>query len=80
MKKVLLSVAVVAAFASCGGPSICDCMTEEQQKSDACVKMKEDMEAKVKDMSEEEKAEEMKKVMEEAAKCESKDEEKKEEH
>ena len=26
MKKVLLSVAVVAAFASCGGPSVCDCV------------------------------------------------------
>lgn len=36
MKKVLLSVAVVAAFgmASCGGPDYCDClnMTEDMAK------------------------------------------------
>lgn len=73
MKKVMLSVAVVAtlALASCGGPSICDCvkmgeeMMKEAEGADE-AKMKE-IEEKYKD-----KAEACKKMGEEAQKDEAK--------
>ena len=79
MKSNLLYILFTAVlFISCGSdnsPSgianeYCDCMTEEQQKSDACVKMKEEFEYKMKTLSDEEKKIEMEKLMKEAAECE----------
>ena len=84
MKKVLLSVAVVAAFAfaSCGGPSICDCMDAQKEMMKEMEAAGDD-EAKIKEVEEKYKSkeeeckklgegksdEEMKKLMEEAEKC-----------
>lgn len=84
MKKVMLSVAVVAAFAfaSCGGPSVCDCVKAQEEmmkEMDAAG----DDEAKAKEVEEKFKSkqeeckklgegksdDEKKKLMEEAAKC-----------
>ena len=63
MKKVLLSVAVVAAFASCGGPSICDCVNAEGEKTEECKAL----DKKYEEASDEDK----KKMEEEAEKCEA---------
>jgi hypothetical protein len=87
MKKVLLSVAVAATFvfASCGGPSICDCVkafenmekeVEEAGEDEAKIKAVEEkyksQEEACKKLGEEmEKAseEEQKKMMEEMMNC-----------
>ena len=66
MKKVLLSVAVVAAFASCGGPSICDCVNEaEGVDKEVCDKMEKEWKDKFKDASDDDK----KKMREEVDAC-----------
>jgi hypothetical protein len=69
MKKVLFSVAVVAAFglASCGGDSLCDCVDkiknakdmDELKKMESCVKQVAD--AKPEDLEKCSKKEEEKK-------------------
>jgi hypothetical protein len=77
MKKVMLSVAVVAAFAfaSCsGGPSVCDCINEKEGvDKDKCKEMekkwKEDY-----DKADDKKKEEMEK---EYDSCKEKKEDKK---
>lgn len=74
MKKVLLSVAVVAtlALASCGGPSVCDCvkLDDEMRKEMG----DEPTEEKAKEIEEKykSKAEACKKLGEEAEKDEAK--------
>lgn len=83
-----MSVAVVAAlaFASCGGPSVCDCVKlndermdaedveawEEENKDalEACEEMGKERMEELKDASEEEKEEMMKEWEEEAKDCE----------
>ena len=69
MKKVLLSLAVVATMAmtSCGGPSVCDCVNLDKDSADEamikdCETMEEEWEAKYKEASDEEKEEMMKEV------------------
>jgi len=81
MKKVLFSVAMVAALglASCGGPGICDCMTAEQQKTDGCVALKKEWSDKMEKAEGEDKEKIMEEMMSEAEKCEKKDEESEEE-
>lgn len=69
MKKLIYSVAVLAAFAfaSCGGPSLCDCVNADKDDKD--------MEEKCKKYDEQyEKAsdEEKEKLEEEAEACEEK--------
>ncbi len=56
-------MAVIAAFGmvSCGGPSVCDCVNEEEE-SEECKEMKKDWEKEYKDASDEEKEEMMKEV------------------
>ncbi|MFZ5552649.1 MAG: hypothetical protein ACOZCO_06010 [Bacteroidota bacterium] len=77
MKKVFLSVAVVAAFAlaSCGGGAsgdakkLCDCMkgaVKDMSKMDECMKQAEEMEKKYKGNADAEK--EIEKVMDECEK------------
>ena len=53
MKKVLLSVAVVAALglASCGGPSVCDCVDGRKKMMEE-VDAAEGDEAKIKEIKE----------------------------
>ena len=56
MKKVLISVAVVAAFgmASCGGPDACECMNEKAgEESDACKELAEERAKELKEADEE---------------------------
>jgi len=75
MKKVIYSVAIVAtmALASCGGPSVCDCvdMSKEIMKE---IEAAEGDEAKMKEIEEKykDKAEACKKMGEEAEKDEEK--------
>lgn len=75
MKKVLLAVAVVAAFGmtSCGGPDVCDCVNleydEEGKPKD------EDLAKKCEEMGKDKSEEEIEEMMKEAEKCEKKDEE-----
>ena len=75
MKKVVMSVAVVAAFAfaSCGGPSVCDCVKlndermeaedkdawdeENKDEWEACEEMEDERDKEYKDASDEEKKE-----------------------
>lgn len=74
MKKVLLSFGVVAAMAmtSCGGPSVCDCVTIDEDKADEamvekCKKMEEEWKSKFEEASDEEKES----MMEEIKACEA---------
>ena len=81
MKNLWLIGAVVFALASCGGPSVCDCVQWEKdyrkEKSDAdgddekkAVKEKyKDKEEKCEKMYDEATKEEQKKMREEAEKC-----------
>ena len=66
MKKIFLSVAVVSALilASCGGPSVCDCV-----KNDKAEKKDEAMTKKCKEKNDKASDEEKKKMEEEAEKC-----------
>lgn len=61
MKKIVLSIAVIATMglASCGGTSLCECVNLDEDKADEkmleeCKTMKTDWKAKFKDASEEE--------------------------
>ena len=66
MKKLIYSVAVVAAFAfaSCGGPSVCDCV-----KNGTAEKPDEAMTKKCAEKFENASDEEKKKMEDEADKC-----------
>ena len=61
MKKVLLSVAVVAAFglASCGGPDVCECVNMEEP-SEECKDLEKEWKKEFEEASDEEKEEMMK--------------------
>jgi hypothetical protein len=71
MKKLIYSVAVLAAFAvsSCGGPSVCDCVNLDDKADDkqkeACEKMEKEWKDKYDKASDEEKE----KLMEEIKAC-----------
>ena len=67
MKKIMFSLVAVAALTlvSCGGPSVCDCVSEAK-KGDKADK---DMIEKCKKLEDGKSDEEKKKMMEEAAKC-----------
>ena len=70
MKKVLLSLGVVAAFAmtSCGGgPSVCECVNIDEDSADEamikeCETMEKEWKAKYEEASEEDKKEMMKEI------------------
>lgn len=77
MKKVIYSVAIVATMilASCGGPSMCDCMNMEKDDAklkEPCEKMEKEMKEKYDKATDEEKEE----MMKEMEACEKKDEKK----
>lgn len=61
MKKLIYSVAAVAAItlASCGGPSLCDCVNAGKDADDktkeACKEMRKEYEEKYEKASDEEK-------------------------
>jgi len=75
MKKVIYSVAIVAtmALASCGGPSVCDCVKMGEEAMKAYEEAGDD-EAKLKEVKEkyEKEGEACKKMFEEAEKDEEK--------
>jgi hypothetical protein len=69
MKKVLLSLGVVAAMAmtSCGGPSVCECVNMDKDSADEamiekCEAMEKEWKDKYKEASDEEKEEMMKEI------------------
>ena len=74
MKKLIYSVAVLAVFtfASCGGPSLCDCVNMKDDADDktkeACKTMGKEWKDKYDKASDEEK----KKLQEEVEACEEK--------
>ena len=88
MKKSLLAVAVVATFglASCGGPSICDCVEldeewreaedqeaweeENKDKIEACEELEDELIKEYEDASDEEKEELIEKWEKEFEDCE----------
>ena len=76
MKKVLLSVAVVAlmGLSSCGGASLCDCINMDEMNEE-CKTMKKEWKAKYEKASDEEKE----KMQAEAEACEKEKEGKEEE-
>ncbi len=83
MKKVLLSLGVVAALAmtSCGGPSVCECVTLDKEDADeAMVEKCEAMEKEWKDKFKEASDEEKEEMMKEIEACEKDNESEEEEH
>ena len=74
MKKLIYSVAVLAAFAfaSCGGPSLCDCVNMKDDADDKTKEACKTMEKEWKDKYEKASDEEKKKLQEEVEACEEK--------
>ncbi len=74
MKKLIYSVAVLAAFtfASCGGPSLCDCINIDDKADDKTKEACKTMEKEWKDKYDKASDDEKKKLQEEAQACEEK--------
>lgn len=74
MKKLIYSVAVLAVFtfASCGGPSLCDCVNMKDDADDKTKEACKTMEKEWKDKYDKASDEEKKKLQEEAEACEEK--------
>lgn len=72
MKKLIYSVAAVAAFAfaSCGGPSVCDCVNAGKDADDKTKEKCEAMEKEWKEKYDKASDDEKKKLMEEIQACE----------
>jgi len=69
MKKLLI-IPALAIFASCGGPSVCDCVNMDRDKADDKMKTKcEEMEKEWKDKYEKASDDEKKKLEEEVKAC-----------
>lgn len=72
MKKLIYSAAVLAAFsfASCGGPSVCDCVNIDDKADDKMKEACKTMEKEWKDKFDKASDDEKKKLMEEIEACE----------